>query len=68
MSLEVRKYESNPEWDSLIVKQKWSTWTLDSHSDGDVEICCTTDEGDTSLFLTQDELKLVIEFLQSKVK
>ena len=68
MSLEVLKYESNPEWDSLVVKQKWSTWTMSGYVDGDVEVCCDTDEGSTSLILTQDELKLVIEFLQSKVK
>jgi hypothetical protein len=68
MALEVKKYENNPEWDSLVVEQKWSTWTMDSHSDGYVELCCSTSEGDTSLFLSQDELKQVIEFLQSKVK
>ena len=68
MALEVRKNENNPELDSLVVERKWSTWTMYSHSDGDVEVCCETDRGDTSLYLSQDELKQVLEFLQSKVK
>jgi hypothetical protein len=66
--LKVTKYENTPEWNSLTVTQKWSTWTMDESFDGDVELCCSSSEGDTSLFLNQDELKQVIEFLQSKVK
>ena len=54
----------------LQMEGKWTTWTIDKiDRDGDVEIMCedkTT--GSNSLFLTQDELKIVIAFLQKQVK
>jgi hypothetical protein len=65
----VTKYEDRPEWDRIDIKQKWSEWTIDSCHDGDVEIACHTDDSAAhSLFVNQDELKQLIEFLQSKVK
>ena len=64
----VTKYEDRPEWDRIDIKQKWSDWTIDGCHDGDVEIAChTNDSGAHSLFINQDELKQLIEFLQSKV-
>ena len=64
----VTKYEDHPDWDRIDIKQKWSDWTIDGCLDGDVEISChTNDSGDHSLFVKQDELKQLIEFLQSKV-
>lgn len=64
----VNKYEDHPEWDRIDIKQKWSEWTIDGGLDGDVEISCYTNDGGThSLFVNQDELKQLIEFLQSKV-
>ena len=66
--LEITKYETNPEWDRINIKQTSSEWCIDWCKDGDVEIHCSTDDGSNSLFLNQDELKQVIEFLQSKVK
>ena len=65
----ITKYENNPEWDRIDIKQKWSEWGIEGHLDGDVEFSCyTNDGGNNSLFVNQDELKQLIEFLQSKVK
>jgi hypothetical protein len=59
-------------WETLKIESKWATWTIDKmDGDGDVEIMCdSSDRFSTpnSLFLTQDELKLVIAFLQKQVK
>ena len=66
--LEITKYETNPEWDRIDIKQTSSEWCIESYLDGDVSIECSTDDGSNTLFLNQDELKQVIEFLQSKVK
>lgn len=65
--LEVIKYENKPEWNRLEIKGKWTEWTISSYSDGDVEIEATGDDTTKYLILNQDELKQVIEFLQSKV-
>lgn len=56
------------EWNSMSIRCKWSTWNINSYSDGDVEIECETSDGSEHLILNQDELKRVIEFLQSKLK
>ena len=58
------------DWEMLQMEGKWTTWTIDSADrDGDVEIMCEDKTSDSnSLFLTQDELKLVIAFLQKQVK
>jgi hypothetical protein len=66
--LEITRYEDNPEWDRIDVKTKWADWNIEGCSDGDVSITCNIGRGDEILFLNQDELKQVIEFLQSKVK
>lgn len=65
--IKTTRFSSNPEWDSMIIEQKWSTWHIQGHSDGDIEIECFTDQGSSHLFLNQDELKQFIEFLQEKV-
>ncbi len=67
--IQINTFESNPNWNSLEIKQKWSTWNVSSFSDGDVEIECHTDQnGSEHLILNQDELKQFIAFLQTKVK
>ena len=63
----VTKYEDHPDWDRIDIKQKYSEWTIDGCHDGDVEIHCSSDNSSYSLFVNQDELKQLIEFLQSKV-
>jgi hypothetical protein len=57
------------DWEMLKMEGKWATWTIDKMDrDGDVEIMCEdATTGSNSLFLTQDELKLVIAFLQKQV-
>jgi hypothetical protein len=66
--LEITRYEVKPEWDRIEVKNKWANWTIENFSDGNVEIECWTDDVSNSLLLNQEELKQLIEFLQSKVK
>jgi len=61
------KYEGKPEWDRIDIQQELSQWSIRGYSDGDVGIECVF-LGTETLFLNQDELKQVIEFLQSKVK
>ena len=62
-------YKSISEWNSMEIKQTWSTWNISSHPDGDVEIECYTDDNRTEvLILNQDELRQVIAFLQTKLK
>jgi hypothetical protein len=66
--LEITRYENNPEWDRIDVKTKWADWTIESSSTDHVSIACDTGNGDENLILNQEELKQLIEFLQSKVK
>jgi len=41
----ITKYENNPEWDRIDIKQKWSEWGIEGHLDGDVEFSCYTNDG-----------------------
>lgn len=67
--IKINKYESNPEWNSMEISQNWNNWHISSHNNGDVEIECYTDQnGSEILFLNQEQLKQVIEFLQTKLK
>lgn len=68
--IKITEYEFSPEWNSMTIEQRWSTWEVSSHSDGDVEISCTENStNDTEhLILNQDELKQFIAFLQTKVR
>lgn len=66
--LEVIKYDNKPEWNRLEVNNCDDQWTINSCSDGDVSIeCFNTSDGTKCLYLNQNELKQVIEFLQSKI-
>lgn len=63
----ITKFEDHPEWDHITIKDRWDEWTIDSNN-GDVEISNFSEENGTkSLFLNQDELKQLIQFLQSKI-
>ncbi len=64
----ITKYENNPEWDRIDIKQKWSEWSIESHLGEEVIVTCSPNDGENHLFLNQEELKQVIEFLQSKVR
>lgn len=61
-------HEKHPDWERLEIKGKWETWEVSHCHDGDVEISCEGSDGSACLFLTQEELKQFIAFLQSKVK
>lgn len=50
-------------WETLQIGRKVETWEIRKHQDGDIEISCAGDDGDKYLFLSQDGLKKVIEFL-----
>jgi hypothetical protein len=65
--IKITRYDFNPQWDTMEIKQKHSDWSICSHGDGDVEIECTTSDGSNHLFLSQDELKQLIQFLNEKV-
>ena len=68
MSQTIQIISEGEAWEILQIKQKWSTWEITQCNDGDVEISCETDEDTSHLFLDQEKLKQVIEFLQSKLK
>lgn len=63
---EVTKYEDHPEWDRIDIKKKWSEWCIECCKDGDISIECRIDDNTNTLFLNQDEVKQLIEFLQEK--
>ena len=60
----------DPAWgEQLTIVGKYSTWTIDSADpQGSVDITCDEDYTNHYLYLSQDELKEVIEFLQKQVK
>jgi len=63
----VIKYEDHPEWNRIDIKQKWEEcWSVEYCKDGDISIECITVDGSNTLFLNQDEVKQLIEFLQEK--
>lgn len=64
------RMRGNPEvWEQLEIVGRWSTWTIDSVGhQGDVDISCEEGNDTHSLFLSQDELKEVIAFLQKQIK
>ena len=60
------KYQENPQWDRIDIQQELCQWSIKGYPDGDVGIECEF-LGIETLFLNQDELKQLIEFLQSKL-
>jgi hypothetical protein len=68
MEIKINKFESTPEWNSMEIKGKWNSMEISSDSDGIIELEFSTSEDRGSVFLDQDELKQLIEFLQTKVR
>lgn len=68
MAKEIKILSEGESWETLQIKNTWETWEITQCNDGDVEISCESDDGTTLLFLSQEEIKQVITFLQSKVK
>jgi hypothetical protein len=67
MEIKIIKFESNPVWNTMEIKGKWNSLEISSYSDGDVELEFSTSEDTGHIILNQDELKQMIEFLQTKV-
>ena len=73
-NVEIERYDNRPDWDVLSITDgdwldsKTPTWEFRAGEREHVVISrFSEEEGSRSLMLTQDELKQVIEFLQSKV-
>ena len=73
-NVEIERYDNRPDWDVLSITDgdwldsKTPTWEFRVGERAHVVISrFSEEEGSCSLMLTQDELKQVIEFLQSKV-
>lgn len=56
------------DWERLEIKRRWETWEVSRCHDGDIEISCEGSDGTAMLFLSQEELKEFIAFLQKNVK
>jgi hypothetical protein len=68
MTQEITIRHEGTDWEIMSIPRKWETWEIHQHNDGDVEISCEGSDGNAMLFLSQDELKVLIAFLQTKVK
>jgi len=68
MTNQIQIFNEGEPWETLRIHRKWETWEIEQCTDSDIEITCEGTDGRTTLFLSQDELKEVIAFLQSKVK
>jgi hypothetical protein len=68
MDITITNYEFNPELNAMEIKGKWNSLGIISYSDGDVELEFSTSEDTGHIILNQDELKQMIEFLQTKLK
>jgi hypothetical protein len=66
--IQMQKYPAYG-WEQIKIIGRSVTWTIDSvDHQGNVEITGEENDDERSLFLSQDELKQVIAFLQKQVK
>jgi hypothetical protein len=69
MSNEIQILNQGESYETLHIRRRWSTWEIQQDYAGDVEISCEESGACAAhLSLSQDELKQVIAFLQSKIK
>ena len=73
--IKIDRYDDRPDWDELSITDgdelayETPTWEFRAGEREHVIISrFSEEEGSRSLMLTQEELKQVVEFLQSKVK
>jgi hypothetical protein len=73
--IKIERYDDRPDWDELSITDgdelayETPTWEFRVGEREHVVISrFSEEEGSRSLMLTQEELKQVVEFLQSKVK
>ncbi len=62
---QITKYEDHPEWNRIDSKGKFADWEFD-FSGGELCITCVDifGNGDNMLFLTPDQMKQLMEFIQ----
>lgn len=68
MDDEIIKFNDESGYDRLIIKRKWTTLDISSvDKDGDIEIELDDSRETISLYITQNEIKEIIEFLQKQI-
>lgn len=68
MDDEIIKFNDESGYDRLIIKRKWTTLDISSvDKDGDIEIELDDSRETISLYITQSEIKEIIEFLQKQI-
>lgn len=68
MDDEIIKFNDESGYDRLIIKRKWTTLDISSvDKDGDIEIELDDSRETISLYITQREIKEIIEFLQKQI-
>jgi hypothetical protein len=68
MDDEIIKFNDESGYDRLIIKRKWTTLDMSSvDKDGDIEIELDDSRETISLYITQNEIKEIIEFLQKQI-
>ena len=64
-----QRLSEGSKFESLVLEKKFENWEIYSvDSDDEVQISVDSVEGTKCLYLSQDELKVLIEFLQRQVK
>ena len=68
MDDEIIKFNDESGYDRLMIKRKWTTLDISSvDKDGDIEIELDDSRETISLYITQSEIKEIIEFLQKQI-
>jgi hypothetical protein len=68
MEKEIIKRGNESCYETLIIQGKWTSLELTSvDKDGDIEIELNNTDENISLYLNQNEIKEVIEFLQKQI-
>ena len=68
MDDEIIKFNDESGYDRLMIKRKWTTLDISSvDKDGDIEIELDDSHETISLYITQSEIKEIIEFLQKQI-
>ena len=63
------RLNEDKEHENLVLENKQDEWYISSAaSDGEVEILVSSRTGSKYLNLSQDELKVLVEFLQKQIK
>lgn len=67
--MKFRKIMEGTEYESLEIQSKYSEWSVEpADEDGDVALLVFGTESIEYLYLSQPELKVLVEFLQKQIK